>query len=216
MHLSHPISSVVPGAYGDVLAVLARTDVWLSGQRTASLTRGPTSRRRVDSVLAELARSGIAEMREVPPAKTYRLNRAHVAAAAIEALASQWDTVVDRIHNELNSWPIGTEAAWIFGSAARGDGHPQSDIDLLLIRPGITDDDEQQSWRGQVDALRESVRAWSGNELDVLDFTAQEFRQMKDTGELLVEVVMAEAIPVMGQSVLDVLNDAASVDRSKM
>jgi hypothetical protein len=67
-----------------------------------------------------------------------------------------------------------------------------------------------------VDALRESVRAWSGNELDVLDFTAQEFRQMKDTGELLVEVVMAEAIPVMGQSVLDVLNDAASVDRSKM
>jgi predicted nucleotidyltransferase len=208
MHLSHPISSVIPGAYGDVLAVLARTDVWLSGQRTASLTRGPTSRRRVDAVLAELARSGIADMREVPPAKTYRLNRAHVAAEAIEALASQWDTVVDRIRNDLQSWPVVAEAAWLFGSAARGDGHPQSDIDLLLIRPEITDDDEQQSWQRRVDAMRESVRAWSGNELDVLDFTAPEFRQLNNAGERLVEEVMAEAIPVTGQSVLDVLNDA--------
>jgi predicted nucleotidyltransferase len=199
MDLGNPMTSVIPGAYGDVLAVLARTEVALSGRRVASLTRGPTSRRRVDAVLAELAHAGVVLVQEVPPAKLYRLNRDHVAAAGIEALASLRDTLLSRMRTELASWAEPPVAAWLFGSAARGEATADSDIDLLLIRPPLDSDDD--TWDCQVDALRESVRAWSGNELEVLSLNVDELHQLRDRGERLIGDLLADTVVLAGSDV---------------
>lgn len=190
------MTSVIPGAYGDVLAVLARTDAALSGRRVASLTRGPTSRRRVDAVLAELAHAGVVLVQEVPPAKMYRLNRDHVAAAGIETLASLRDTLLSRMRTELASWAVPPVAAWLFGSAARGEATADSDIDLLLIRPALNGDDD--TWDRQVHALRESVRAWSGNELEVLSLSVDELHQLRDRGERLIGELLADTVVLAG------------------
>lgn len=198
MDLSNPISSVIPGAYGAVLAVLTRTDVALSGRRVASLTRGPTSRRRVDVVLSELAHAGVVLVQEVPPAKLYRLNRQHVAAAGIEALASMRDTLRSRMRTELTSWQPAPVAAWLFGSAARGEASADSDIDLLLVRPPRTEND---AWDGQVDALREAVLAWSGNELDVLSVGVAELHELRNRGERLIDELLSDAIVLAGSDV---------------
>lgn len=199
MDLANPITSVIPGAYGDVLAVLARTDVALSGRRVASLTRGPTSRRRVDAVLAELAHAGVVLVQEVPPAKLYRLNRDHVAAAGIEALASLRDTLLSRMRTELASWRVTPVAAWLFGSAARGEATVDSDIDLLLIRPPLGGDDD--TWDGQVDALRELVLAWSGNELEALSLNVDELHQLRDRGERLIDELLSDTVVLVGSDV---------------
>jgi predicted nucleotidyltransferase len=205
MDLANSISSVIPGAYGDVLAVLARTDVPLSGRRVASLTRGQSSRRRVDAVLAELARTGVALVQHAPPAKLYRLNRDHVAAAGIVELASLRETLLSRIRAELASWQLMPQAAWMFGSAARGDAGIDSDIDLLLLTPPLLGDENEEVWAGQVDALRELVLAWSGNELDVLALSEGELRDLHDRGERLVDELRADALVLVGTGVEAVL-----------
>lgn len=205
MDLGQPISSVIPGAYGDVLAVLARADVWLSGRKVAALTRGQTSRRRVDAVLAELAKAGIADMQEVPPAKLYRLNRHHVAVAGIEALASMRTCLLTRLHDELAQWRVLPEAAWLFGSTARREAGPASDIDLLLVRPPLASAEEDNLWSGQIDALRERVREWSGNELEVLVLSADELRHLRDAGGRLIDDLRADAVVLVGSAVRDIL-----------
>ncbi|MHB1165966.1 MAG: nucleotidyltransferase domain-containing protein [Candidatus Nanopelagicales bacterium] len=209
MDLANPISSVIPGSYGDVLAVLARTDAPLSGRRVASLTRGQASRRRVDAVLAELARTGVALVQEVPPAKLYRLNREHVAAAGIVELASLRDTLLSRIRAELASWDLPPQAAWMFGSAARGDAGTDSDIDLVLLMPQLRTDEDETAWAGQVDGLRERVLAWSGNELDVLALSADELRDLHDRGERLIDELRADALVLAGTGVKAVLRHKA-------
>ena len=205
MDLGHPISSVIPGAYGDVLAVLARTDVWLSGRKVATLTRGQTSRRRVDAVLAALAKAGIADVQEVPPAKLYRLNRHHVAAAGIEALASMRDCLLARLRDELAKWRVLPEAAWLFGSAARGEAGSGSDIDLLLVRPTLTSAEDVDLWSGQIDGLRGRVREWSGNELEVLELSADELRHLRDGSERLIDDLRSDAVVLVGSPVRNIL-----------
>lgn len=96
------------------------------------------------------------------PSNLYVLNRAHVAAEAVLALQDLRGQLFSRIRQALAGWDPSPLAAAVFGSAARGDGGPESDIDLLVIRPaGI--DDANPPWSSQVDALAQDVRRWSGN-----------------------------------------------------
>ena len=168
MDLGQPISSVIPGAYGDVIAVLARTDVWLSGRKVAALTRGQTSRRRVDAVLAELAKAGIADMQEVPPGQV-----------------------------------VSTEP-----SPCRRGGYRGTCVDAyLLAHPTArrTRTVEDNLWSGQIDALRERVREWSGNDLEVLVLSADELRHLRDAGERLIDELRADAVVLVGSAVRDIL-----------
>lgn len=121
MKLAHPMQSVIPSAHGAVLAVLARTAEPLSGRQIATLTRPRFSQSRVNSVLGELARDGIVQVDVRPPASYYRLNRDHVAASGVLALASMWQTLLDRIRASVTEWSTQPIAAWIFGSAARAE-----------------------------------------------------------------------------------------------
>ena len=70
MDLSSPMRSVIPSAHGAV---------------------------RTNEVLGMLADAGLVLRENRPPAKAYRLNRDHVAADAITALADQWTLLLERI-----------------------------------------------------------------------------------------------------------------------
>ena len=135
MDVANPMQSVIPSAHGAVLAVLARTDLPLSGHRIATLTKPRFSQRRVNDVLRHLADSGIVLCEKRPPSNFYRLNHDHVAAEGILLLAGMSATLAARIRAELENWSIRPQAAWLFGSAARGEGTEQSDIDIFLVLP---------------------------------------------------------------------------------
>ncbi|MHB1475788.1 MAG: nucleotidyltransferase domain-containing protein [Dermatophilaceae bacterium] len=68
-------------------------------------------------------------------AHSYTLNRSHLAAPAVLALANLRQELLDRIRTEVSTWAVESEATWMFGSAARGDADADSDIDLLFVRP---------------------------------------------------------------------------------
>lgn len=196
MRLAHPMQSVIPSAHGAVLAVLARTSEPLTGRRIATLTSPRFSQSRVNRVLGELARDGIADVDVRPPASYYRLNREHVAAPGIVALASMWQTLLDRIRASLPDWPTQPVAMWLFGSAARADADTASDLDVFVVRPDVLPDDE--AWQGRLDHLADQVRRWSGNVCELLVLTESELQAAVQRGDQLVSELQRDAIHLAG------------------
>lgn len=207
MDLSSPISSVIPSAHGVVLAVLARTTEPLSGRSIAALTDGKVSQRRTNDVLGELAAAGVVLSEDRPPAKLYRLNRDHVAAAGVIALAGQWETLVRRIRDDLAGWSPAPVTACMFGSAARGEGGLDSDIDIFLV-PGNevrSSEPSERVWQEQVDGLAERVLVWSGNRCEVLELTASELAAAVERGDRLVGDLRKDAFGLAGVDVRTLL-----------
>lgn len=202
MNLSNPINSVIPGGHGVVLTILARTDRPLTGRRVAELAAGQLGKSRVNEVLGELAQAGIVAAEEHPPAKLYTLNRAHVAADAVVALTDLRGQLVARIRAALATWRPAPESAWLFGSAARGDGDAKSDIDVLVVRPDAVDGDDP-GWLLQVADLSTRIREWSGNEASVMEYAACELAELAMSGERLVEEVRRDGIHLAGSPRVD-------------
>ena len=65
----------------------------------------------------------------------YSLNRGHLAAPLIVALADLRAELVRRIGTSMGPWEPAVAYAAIFGSAARGQERPDSDLDLFVLRP---------------------------------------------------------------------------------
>lgn len=200
MDLSSPISSVIPSAHGAVLAVLARTHEPLSGRRVAALTDGRVGQRRVNDVLGELADAGIVRCERHPPAKLYVLNREHVAAAGVIALASQWEELLRRIRDELVGWQVPPVSACLFGSAARGSAQLDSDLDILLVTD-LHDARRESEWQHQVDRLTEQVQAWSGNACEVLELSRDDLAAAAARDDRLVRELRADAITLGGRDI---------------
>jgi predicted nucleotidyltransferase len=181
MDLANPMQSVIPSGHGAVLSVLARTDVSLSGSRVAELTQPKFSQRRVNDILKQLADSGIVLKESRPPSILYRLNHDHVAADGILALAHMSATLVARIRAELDTWSVAPQAAWLFGSAARGAGSEHSDIDIFVLLPagGLDSEATDRVWEHQIETLTEKIMSWSGNSCEVVEM---------DTSELSVAI----------------------------
>ncbi len=175
MDLSNPIRSVIPVSHGEVLAILARTDRPLTGRRVAELTDGRLSQKGVNLALRALERSGLVLVEAQPPANLYRLNREHLAAPSIEALVSLRDRLIDAMTEHIAGWKVPTAGAWLFGSAARGDGNESSDIDVLVVRPGRV---HEGVWDHQVEQLASAVTAWTGNRCAVVEYTAKELADL--------------------------------------
>lgn len=207
MDLAHPMQSVIPSAHGAVLNVLARTDEPLSGRRVAELTRPKFAQSRVNGVLQELSHAGIVLRQSAPPSNLYRLNRAHLAAEGIVALAGMWTNLVARIRADLDTWPIPPDAAWLFGSAARREAGQGSDIDILLIRPAgaLNSEEISSAWQLQTDALTENVRAWTGNSCEVLDLDASELSAAVERDDRLVRDLRDQAVVLTGPDARTVL-----------
>lgn len=207
MDLSSPMRSVIPSAHGAVLTVLARAGEPLSGRKVAELTNGQVGQVRTSEVLGLLADAGLVLREERPPAKSYRLNRDHVAAGAIAALADQWARLLGRIQDHLAQWDPAPVSACLFGSAARGEAGPNSDIDLLVVPPaGVRESETAElSWQAQVEDLTERIKLWSGNVCDVLELTEPELEDAAVRDDRLVRDLSSDAIPLQGQDIRTLL-----------
>ena len=206
MDLANPMQSVIPSAHGAVLAVLARTDLPLSGHRIAQLTKPRFSQTRVNDVLRHLTESGVVLRERRPPSNLYRLNRDHVAAEGILPLARMSATLVARIRAELENWSLPPQAAWLFGSAARGEGTEQSDIDIFLVLPASDlDSAAVDIWERQTEVLTEKIMAWSGNRCDVIEMEAAELSSAVERDDLLVRDLREQAVLLAGRDPRDLL-----------
>ena len=65
----------------------------------------------------------------------------------------------------------GAVEAWLFGSVARGDEDPNSDVDLLVVFP---DKRRAAAWRKRLRNLEAEVLARFGNPVQALVYTARQ------------------------------------------
>lgn len=191
MQLQTPFEVVTPTLDGDILAVLALADTsFTAGQLHRMLAASDEGIRKV---LRRLSAQGIVTGEKHGPVSTYRLNREHLAAGAVVALAGLRGAFLDRLELALGDWAIPPTYAAVFGSAGRGEMTIDSDIDLLLIRP---DSVGEEQWAGQLLDLAASVSRWTGNDTRTLEFSVSEVRSTPEP--VLVDVV-AEGITVFGK-----------------
>lgn len=144
------------------------------------------------TIVNELAQAGIVEVETAGRASMVSLNREHLAVEPLIALVSTRGRLVDRLSAELEGWTELT-GAWLFGSAARGDGGPDSDIDLLLVASRSTDTDR---WARQITDLVTTVEAWTGNTAQLVEHTKRSFGHLVENQNPLIEALRTEGIPL--------------------
>jgi predicted nucleotidyltransferase len=182
-----PITTVVPSLDGPVLAALAATAGPLSlAEVHARAGRG--SKSGVRSVLLRMVDEGL--VLEVPGG--YALNRDHLAAPAVELLATLHGELTSRIRNAVDEWPIPPALVGLFGSAARRDGNASSDIDVLVVSD-VPDLDDR------VDELAEQIRRWTGNRAQVIGRTPTEISRLRRAKEPILAGWARDLVVVAGE-----------------
>jgi predicted nucleotidyltransferase len=192
VNLSEPMLSVVPGVTGAVLAVLARTTEPLTGRTIAGRVKPRASQKGVANVLAHLVEAGIVDRVDKGRSALFTLNRDHISAEAVVELASLRQVLLSRFGEAIAAWAVAPVSATVFGSFARGEGGPESDIDLLLVRPP----DADGQWGEQLTDLTLRARRWTGNPLNVIDIGTEELAALAE--EPFVINATAEGITVAG------------------
>lgn len=205
MDLSEPYSSVCPSLEGPVLDVLAHTTRPLTGSEVARLARRG-SERGVRLVLRRLVAHGLVSAQDVGSASLFLLNRDHVAASVVEGLVGLRAELLARIRRDLEDWAIQPIHVSIFGSAARGDGSLDSDVDLLIVRSKEIAEDNSQ-WREQLHSLAERVERWSGNRASLHDISLKELKSALRRQEPIVESLRDSSVVLIGPEFSELIAD---------
>lgn len=198
MDLSRPYSLVSSSADPDVLATLVGSGQPLSGREVAR--RAGRAQNWVLTVLNRLVAHGVVEHERAGRTHLYRLNRDHLAVPVLEGLVGLRIALVDRLRAELAGWGVEPVSAILFGSAARGDGGLDSDIDILLIRRAGVDADDPR-WREQTDGLSERVHAWTGNSASVVEMDEEDLARLGDRVPPVLLSVRSDGIHLAGRGI---------------
>lgn len=192
MDVATPYADLMPGLEGPVLEVLAGTTRPMTGRQIQRLARrGAVSG--VAAVLDRLVTSGLVLAEPAGRATLYRANRDHLAWPVVEAAVGLRLSFLRHVATAIDAWAVRPQQARLFGSVARGDGGVDSDIDLLLVRERAT----SEEWERQVERLIAQVRAWTGNDAQVIDVDSRTWRRMVKEADPLVDSVNAEGIDLL-------------------
>jgi predicted nucleotidyltransferase len=204
MDLSRPYTVICPTLEGPVLDVLAHTTHPLTGREIARLaSRG--SERGVRLVLHRLAAQGLVTTWEAGSASLFLLNREHIAAGIVENLLQLRTELIERIRGEVDGWSSRPVHVSLFGSAARADGHIESDIDLMIVRPEDLAEDDPR-WREQLHRLAERIQRWSGNHASLHEVTPKGLKAALRRKESIIASLREDSIVLAGPEIADLLS----------
>ena len=187
MRFGEAFGGLIPGARGEVLAVLLRTGVPLTGRQVHALLSDQFSLWSVQQALAALVGLGVVESQTVGRAMIHSINEDHYAIGPLRVLLDPYAALRDTVRDAVGS---SASAVVLFGSVARGEAIADSDIDLVVLAP--------PDWDGRSE-LQEAVRARIGNDCDVLVFTPEEFARLAASGdEPVVSDILADGVVLLG------------------
>lgn len=178
---------VAPAVRGALLQVLARLEQPVTRRQLAAAAGVAPGH--ASSVIGELVRAGLVTETMAGRSSMVALNRYHLAAEPVIALAGLRGELIRRLRTQLTSWPD-VLGAWLFGSVARGDADRDSDIDLLLV----ADDLDAPDLHDRLTSLQTDVRSWTGNDLQVVEHSAVTWRELVRSENPLVEQIRLDGI----------------------
>lgn len=195
-----PVQTVIPGAQGRILAVLAETSAELNLRTVARLSG--VSLAHASRVMPVLVDLGMVERREAPPSALFRFVPDNVASRAITALTRTRETVLADMASgvaRLNPPPV---SVVVFGSFARGEADSESDIDIVVVRPRDVSEGDPP-WREALDRWRDHVGRLAGNQVELLEISESEVpRQLRSRKPLWADI-QRDGIVVFGSSLAE-------------
>jgi DNA-binding transcriptional ArsR family regulator len=188
--MGSPLSDVVPGARGQVLATLADLEeaVTVRALARAAAVAPQTAL----SVVNDLAAAGLVRTQRAGQAQLVSLNPAHILAPPLVALARTRARLTEMLTAELAGW-TGLAGAWLFGPAAQPGGDRRSVIDLLLVAATST---ESPAWAEASGRLVTQVQGWTGNRLQLVEHSRGSFALLIRGANPLVAAIRADGIPL--------------------
>jgi len=198
MLLHRPFAAVTPTLDGPVLQVLAGADSRFSVSQVTALV-GDASSAGIRKALNRLVNHGLVVREGDGVAYLYQLNREHLLAGPVLEIARAREALRERVAEHANTWPVPPRLLALFGSAARGQMHPGSDLDLLAIA-----DEPDDRWLDDLGRLCETMTAWTGNDTRSLVLTVDELASDH-------EPVVAE----LGRDAQVLFGDATLLDRAR-
>jgi predicted nucleotidyltransferase len=160
------------------------------------LIRAERSRSGIRNTLERLTEHGLVLTERFGKTDAYRLNREHILAGPVLAIAASRNSFIERVRSRLASWSHPALYAALFGSAARGDMSTNSDIDLFLVHP---DDVDFEEWTDAVQQLQLDMAAWTGNDTRVLEMSETEAESNVGVDPVLISIA-TERILLLGSS----------------
>ncbi len=164
-----PLATITPGLEGAALTALAGAATALSATQIQRIT-GRGSRYGLVLALERLVEHGIVTAIPASRGHLYQLNQDHVLAPIVVAATKATSEVDHRLTQAIGDLTPQPISAALYGSVARGEATPSSDIDLLLIATDDLDPDAN-TWTRQINHLERSVRSWTGNPLQAVTVT---------------------------------------------
>jgi predicted nucleotidyltransferase len=182
MQLSRPAEQLFGENAGRVLHRLSIMSDELTGRRIAELADVPVSS--AARVLAELEDIGLVSSRAVGASRLYHLNRRHVLWDPIESILAS-PARVEQVAIDAVRRVVGDRATLTsFGSFARGDAGPTSDIDLLIIWDDDVTVDEMDA---ALEVVNSEVALATGNRVDVIALRSDGFERLVKSQDPLIE-----------------------------
>ena len=195
MLLQRPFEALTPTLDGSVLQVLVGADTQFTVSRVTALV-GDASTAGVRKALNRLVGQGLVARRGDGVAYLYELNRNHLLAGPVLEIARARETLRGRVAEHASTWPHPPLLLALFGSAARGQMHPDSDLDVLVVADDADDADDH--WLDDLGSLCDAMTSWTGNDTRPLVLAPDELTSGRDA--VLVEI---------GRDALVLFGDAA-------
>jgi predicted nucleotidyltransferase len=168
MRIPHPLDDVFPSrSHVRILRALDELPDGVPVSARELARRSGLSHPTASNVLASLGRQGIVVARRAPRADAFELNQRHVLVEKLRLLF-EWERQLFRefttfVAEAIEGTP-GVSAAYLFGSAVRGEMTSFSDIDLAVI---VNDTSEIAEAESGLDQVADAVRERFGNRLNV-------------------------------------------------
>lgn len=195
MDLTRPLADIIHGPRAQLLTTIVQLEAPVTVRALAR--HAGVAPQTALTVINDLADAGIVSAEAAGRAQMVSLNREHLLAEPLIALNRTRGRLIDRLGNELASW-TGLAGAWLFGSAARGTGGRQSDIDVLLV---AEDDTQTAQWSDSTARLVDQVVTWTGNQAHLIEHSRSSFAQLVLDENRLVTAIRVEGIALVPGSV---------------
>lgn len=189
--LGRPYADVLTGARGRVIAALVQA-VPVSVTVRELATRAGASPQGTLDIVNDLAHSGIVDTTRSGGSILVALNQDHLAVGPLVEIVGLRLRLVEKLTAHLDHWPPVLDAAWLFGSAARGDGDRDSDIDILLVAVDLDD----LRWDDLTDELRDRIEAWTGNATQFVEHDCASLSRLVRSGNPLIVALRKDGIPL--------------------
>ena len=201
MNLAEPADLVMPRATAEVLKVLIGAESAFSIRQVARIAA--ISVPQALRVVNHVSERGLVLVEQIGRSRMCRFNRDHLAANSVIEIMSLRERMIQAIGDEVSSWAIKPLHSSLFGSAARGEGGFDSDLDVLIVRP---QEKSEARWEDQKYASGLSLKRKTGNNISGFDVSMGELRSAKKASETIFSEWKRDGIFLTGSPLLDLLS----------